>query len=37
MYVCIVMEHYTHGDLGHVLRQKRENGELLDEMVMDAF
>ncbi len=33
MFVCIVMDYYKQGDLGHVLRQKREIKEALDELV----
>ena len=34
MYVCIVMDYYANGDLGNVLRQKRDSGEFLDELVI---
>ena len=33
MSVCIVMEYYKNGDLGQVLRQKREAKEVIDEQV----
>lgn len=33
MFVCIVMDHYENGDLSQVLRQKREKGDFLDELV----
>ncbi len=33
MFVCIVMEHYTQGDLGNLLRHKRQKSELIEELV----
>ena len=33
MFVCIVMEHYKHGDLSLVLKKQRNKPEPLDEQV----
>ena len=37
MYVCIVMDHYKHGDLDRVLKQKRQKKDAIEELVIKKW